>query len=192
MGTKQAAYNGAGDIIGFYDTMDSPAPDDVTVIEITDEEWQAALTTQAHTVKRGKLVAPKPPSAEETLAADQLVLCQDIDGATDQAHAKLGSYSPGRLAEYAQAAAEATAYQDGGYAGKAPPSVACWAKASGLTMAKAADDILAHAAAWEAALGDIRAARLLGKAAVRGATTSAKARNAAAKAIEQIQAAGGG
>jgi hypothetical protein len=188
---KAAAYNVDGGIVAFYDSLASPVPDGVTVIDITDDEWQTCLAEPGWTVQGGALVPPEPLTGDELLAIDQAQLCEQIDAAADTAYATIGG-SPGRIAEHAQTAAEATEYQEAGYAGKAPPSVACWAKASGLTMAKAADDIVAAAERWQAAIADIRAARLLGKAAVRGATTSARAKAAATKAIEQIQAAGAG
>jgi hypothetical protein len=40
MGQKFAAYNPSGAIIAFYDSVDSPAPQSVTAIEITDAQRQ--------------------------------------------------------------------------------------------------------------------------------------------------------
>lgn len=69
-----------------------------------------------------------------------------------------------RAEEYRQAEDEAKAWAAAQYAGNAPPSVASWAVASGLTPQAACDSILAQAAAWRGALQAIRAARLQLKA----------------------------
>jgi hypothetical protein len=70
MAQKFAAYNPAtGAITGFYDEVDSPVPMGAEVIEITDDEWQAALLTPGYTVKRGQLEAPPAPTASEQLSA---------------------------------------------------------------------------------------------------------------------------
>jgi hypothetical protein len=69
MGQKFAAYDSDGAIAAFYDSDDSPVPDDVQdVIEITDEEWYACLSTPGYTVADGALVPPVPPTAAELTA----------------------------------------------------------------------------------------------------------------------------
>lgn len=50
MGQKFAAYDTQGKIIGFYDSVDSPVPEGVLSIEISDDEWQACLDTGLCTV----------------------------------------------------------------------------------------------------------------------------------------------
>jgi hypothetical protein len=62
--------------------------------------------------------------------------------------------------EYRQAEDEARAWAAAGYAGSAPPMVASWAAASGLSARAACDSIIAQAQAWRGALAQIRAARL--------------------------------
>jgi hypothetical protein len=63
-GQKHAAYNHRGEVIGFYDDALSPVPstlpDGVAVIEITDDQWRAAIAACGWTVAKGKLVAPAP------------------------------------------------------------------------------------------------------------------------------------
>ena len=71
MGQKLAAYNVTGNIIGFYDSDDSPAPASVTVLKITDDQWQECLSTPGWTVANGKLVAPEAPSDAQLLAMAQ-------------------------------------------------------------------------------------------------------------------------
>ena len=74
MGQKQAAYDSTGAIVAFYHTIDSPAPQGVTVINITDEQWQMLLGGQS----QGKIMAiqddrpvlldPPPLTADEIKA----------------------------------------------------------------------------------------------------------------------------
>jgi hypothetical protein len=72
MSQKFAAYDAQGNIIAFYDSVDSPVPASVTrVIEITDAQWQECLSTPGHTVVGGALVAPTPPTAAQILATAQ-------------------------------------------------------------------------------------------------------------------------
>lgn len=69
MGQKFAAFNTQGNIVAYYDDVDSPIPAGVTsVIEITDEQWQACISTPGYTVQSGTLVAPTPPTAAQISA----------------------------------------------------------------------------------------------------------------------------
>lgn len=43
MGQKFAAYDANRSIVAFYDSVDSPAPPDTKVVEITDAEWRTAI-----------------------------------------------------------------------------------------------------------------------------------------------------
>ncbi|KWH65044.1 tail fiber assembly protein [Burkholderia anthina] len=65
MGQKLAAYNADGNIVAFYDSVDSPAPDGVDVIEITAEQLDDLMRAQAtgkrFAVKNGAPVAVDPP-----------------------------------------------------------------------------------------------------------------------------------
>ncbi|KVC85471.1 phage tail assembly chaperone [Burkholderia ubonensis] len=47
MGQKLAAYDIAGDIVAFYDTVDSPAPQGTPVIEISNEQWFQLIRAQS-------------------------------------------------------------------------------------------------------------------------------------------------
>ncbi|MBU9246360.1 DUF4376 domain-containing protein [Burkholderia multivorans] len=71
MGQKLAAYDAQGNITAYYDTADSPPPAGVSVIEITDEQWQMCLSAPGYTVEDGALVAPPAPTASELLVAAQ-------------------------------------------------------------------------------------------------------------------------
>lgn len=60
MSQKYAGYNAAGTITGFYDSVASPVPANVTAIEITAAQYAAALASQKYTVSGTPpaLVAP--------------------------------------------------------------------------------------------------------------------------------------
>lgn len=189
MGQKLAAFDSSGNITAYYDTVDSPAPEGVSVIEITDAQWYACISNPGYTVKSGSLVEPIPPTASQQLSALQASLCSQIDATADQVYVAIGGPSPGRLAEYQQASNDAQAFKAAGYPiANVPATVACWVTASGMTPQAAADNIIATATAWFGVLENIRAARLIGKSNVNKATTISGAQSAAASAISQIQA----
>ena len=71
MGQKQASYNASGEIVAFYDTVDSPPPVGVSVIDITDAQWHTCLSQPGWTVVSGVLVAPPAPTAAQLLAQAQ-------------------------------------------------------------------------------------------------------------------------
>lgn len=120
------------------------------------------------------------------LTKDQL--CEAIDAAADTARMKVVG-DPIRVVEYERAASEATAYQASGYSGQVPQTVQSWAEAKGWTPKQATDDILAEAAAFNAALYGLRDIRLKAKEAVRKADDDFAARPLADAAIAQIHAA---
>jgi hypothetical protein len=68
MSQKYAAYDSTGAIIAYYDSIDSPVPQGVTAIEITDEQWQAAISTPGYTISNGAMVAPAMPTAAQVAA----------------------------------------------------------------------------------------------------------------------------
>ncbi|KVN27023.1 phage tail protein [Burkholderia pyrrocinia] len=72
MGQKQAAYDAKGNIVAFYDTVDSPAPASANVVDITDDEWRGLIDGQARgkravldASKRVVLIDPPAPSRED-------------------------------------------------------------------------------------------------------------------------------
>ncbi|KVE97373.1 phage tail protein [Burkholderia vietnamiensis] len=72
MGRKQAAYDANGNIVAFYDTVDSPAPTGTNVLDISDDDWRALIDGQARgqravldASKRVVLVDPPAPSRED-------------------------------------------------------------------------------------------------------------------------------
>lgn len=122
-----------------------------------------------------------------TLAEKKIYLCMQVDAAADSAYAAIGGPSPGRLAEYKQAKADADAFKASSYTGTVPDTIACWAEAKGWTAQQACDDILSTAAGWETALSVIRRQRLIGKASVNATADTASAQAAATQAITTIQ-----
>lgn len=133
----------------------------------------------------GETFATEPP--ETTLFEVKLTLCTQIDATADTAYIAIGGPSPGRLAEYKQAKADADAFKAAGYTGSVPDTIACWAEAKAWTAEQACDDILATATSWEMALSVIRRQRLIGKANVNAASDAAAAQAAADLAISTIQ-----
>ncbi|AVA33027.1 hypothetical protein [Cupriavidus metallidurans] len=72
MGQKFAEFDGNGNITAFYDSVDSPVPSGVSnVIEITEGQWQTAISTPGCTVANGALVVPPPPTSAQFLAQAQ-------------------------------------------------------------------------------------------------------------------------
>ncbi|KVN50177.1 phage tail protein [Burkholderia ubonensis] len=72
MGQKQAAYDVNGNIAAFYDVIDSPAPQAVSVVDISNEQWLDLMNAQSAGKRlivdgSGKPVAldPPPPTRAE-------------------------------------------------------------------------------------------------------------------------------
>lgn len=105
----------------------------------------------------------QPPTPQQLQADALRRIDQDADAIVRDVIGDRGE-------EYRQAEADALAFQAAGFTGPAPASVAVWAQASGMTEQAAAEDVLAQAAAWRAALLAIRQSRLTAKAGVRAGT----------------------
>ena len=127
------------------------------------------------------------PMPQPTLTEVKADLCGQVDASADAAYIAIGGPSPGRLAEYKQAKADADAFKAAGYAGTVPDTIACWSEAKSWTDQQACDDILTTAASWEMALAVIRRQRLIGKANVNAAADAAAAQVAADAAMAIIQ-----
>ncbi|WP_332762491.1 phage tail protein [Pseudomonas koreensis] len=116
-------------------------------------------------------------------------LCAKVDTAADSARATLAG-DPLKAMEYAQAAADAQAYQDAGYPKKEVPlSVAAWV-AKGRTAKQAAEQILAKADQLTDHLLSLRTLRLKAKAQIRAQAGKGKidlARSAADDALVAIR-----
>lgn len=85
MNQKYAAYNAQGAIIAFYDSVDSPPPQGVVVLPITQDEWQQCLDNPGYTVVADALVAPLPPTAAELLASAQAAQLASLQASYDAA-----------------------------------------------------------------------------------------------------------
>ncbi|WP_434708151.1 phage tail protein [Pseudomonas sp. R1-1] len=116
-------------------------------------------------------------------------LCAKVDAAADSARATLAG-DPLKAMEYAQAAADAQAYQDAGYPKKEVPlSVAAWV-VKGRTAKQAAEQILAKADQLTDHLLGLRTLRLKAKAQIRAQAGKGKvdlARSAADDALAAIR-----
>lgn len=123
----------------------------------------------------------------ERLEAERL--CGMIDAAADNVRTVLAG-DPLKAMEYAQAAADAQAYQDAGYPKKnVPLSVAAWV-VKGRTAKQAAEQILAKADQLTDHLLGLRTLRLKAKAQIRADAGKGKidlARSAADDALVAIR-----
>lgn len=121
MGQKQAAFDDTGALVAFYDTEDSPAPEGIQTVDISDEQWTALLDAQTNgkrLVRGGDgmpiAVDPPPPTPDEIkarntnardalLAAAALAIAPlqdavDLDEATDEETALLKQWKQYRVA----------------------------------------------------------------------------------------------
>ena len=84
MGKKYAGFNTAGEIVAFYDSVDSPVPFGAQVIEISEAEWKTCLSTPGYTVHESALVAPAPPTDAQLLAAARAARVSDMSAACSE------------------------------------------------------------------------------------------------------------
>ncbi|KVO34158.1 hypothetical protein [Burkholderia ubonensis] len=89
MGQKSAAYDAQGNITAFYDSIDSPAPQGVSVIGISDEQWRDLINAQSagkrlvvDSAGMPAAVVPPPPTRGEIAAAKRAERDSAL-GATD-------------------------------------------------------------------------------------------------------------
>ena len=117
-------------------------------------------------------------------------LCQSVDTAADAARAAVAGDAL-RAVEYDRARIEAEQFAAANYQGTVPPMVAAWA-INGRTAQQAADNILAEAAQYNAALVQLRTVRLNAKELIRAAMSAGNiehAQDIAAETIASIEAA---
>ncbi|MED7670423.1 phage tail protein [Pseudomonas moraviensis subsp. stanleyae] len=151
----------------------------------------------------GELRLPQPSAAHEwdgqnwVFNADMQIaldlqeaerLCTKVDTTADSARSALAG-DPLKAVEYAQAAADAQAFQDAGYPKKEVPlSVAAWV-VKGRTAKQAAEQILTKAEQLTDHLLTLRTLRLKAKAQIRAQAGKGKidlARGAADEALIAI------
>ncbi len=86
MTQKYAAFDAQGSITAFYDSVDSPVPAGVNVIEITHDQWLACISQQGQWyVADGALAQVPPPTAEQQLAVAQQAQMDVLDAACKEA-----------------------------------------------------------------------------------------------------------
>lgn len=135
-----------------------------------------------------------PAHAERLDQQEAECLCAKVDAAADSARIALAG-DPLKAMEYAQAAADAQAYQDAGYPKKeVPQSVAAWV-VKGRTARQAAEQILGKAHQLTEHLLTLRTLRLKAKAQIRSQSAKGKmdlARSASDEALVVIRELVGG
>ena len=103
MGKKYASFNSSGAVVGYYDSTDSPPPSGADVIEITESQWLAAISSQYPvSVANGGLVIPSGPNLTQAQTAQKSLVTQGYNSATD----------------YVPVTINGTTYQVGNTAGK--------------------------------------------------------------------------
>ena len=84
MGKKYASFNSSGAVVGYYDSTDSPPPSGADVIEITESQWLAAISSQYPvSVANGGLVIPSGPNLTQAQTAQKALITQSYNTATD-------------------------------------------------------------------------------------------------------------
>lgn len=109
MGQKYAAFDAEGQITGFYDSIDSPPPENIETIEITDDEWLMLLTGSGYTIVDGVIVDP-PPVEEIPLAVVKAGLKARIDADAEAERLKYITAGAGQALTYMQKSDEARRY----------------------------------------------------------------------------------
>ncbi|WP_095188882.1 phage tail protein [Pseudomonas sp. Irchel 3E19] len=153
-----------------------------------DGELRPAQPSAAHDWNGEQwVVNPEKVALLEQQEAERL--CARVDAAADSARTQLAG-DPLKAMEYAQAAADAQAYQDAGYPKKEVPlSVAAWV-IKGRTAKQAAEQILGKADQLTNHLLTLRTLRLKAKTQIRTQAAKGKvelARSAADEAIAAIR-----
>jgi hypothetical protein len=79
MGQKYISYDAEGNILAYYDSVDSPVPAGTNnVIPLTLAQWQACITTPGYTAPAGVLTPPADPTDAELLGEAQLAQILEI------------------------------------------------------------------------------------------------------------------
>lgn len=90
MGQKIAAYNSDGLLVAFYDSVDSPPPDGLDSVDISEAQWgeYGAALSAGHELKKGVDGLP--------VAFDQIVVPQ-IPASISPAQARIALHHAGLL-----------------------------------------------------------------------------------------------
>lgn len=135
MGQKSASLDKDGGIICFFDSVDSPAPANSNLFELTDEEWQLCIAVK-HKVENGKLVpvlfVPMSYTPEE--------LAEQINCTIEQIYKRWTRFQ----AEYEFREKAAIAYKESGYVGDGGVWITSFSGPAGIPPKMACDLILSQ------------------------------------------------
>lgn len=150
MGQKYASPDAEGRIVAFYDSVDSPVPEGVLSIEISDEQW-VAYASVPHKYEDGEFIEVGYPLQLDSPAQ----LCARLDSNVAAIYAGWSRFD----AEYALREKAAAAYKAAGYTGDCSVWISAYATAVNVTLTQACDQILAQAEALRVArenVGELR------------------------------------
>ncbi|WP_250435775.1 hypothetical protein [Caballeronia sp. ATUFL_F2_KS9A] len=192
MSQKQAAYDASSNelvkpIIAFYDTVDSPAPDGASVIDITDDEWIFCISNQGtRGVKDGGLADMPPPSNAELLAAAQAAKVAELSAACKATiYAGFSSSALGELFSYPAKDTDQQNLASSVLASLMPGNAADWSTPFWCADASGQWEFRAHTAAQIQRVGQDGKAAIL-DAMARNAQLAAQV--AAAESVDAVNA----
>ncbi|NSX84472.1 hypothetical protein G6L86_02630 [Agrobacterium tumefaciens] len=183
MGQKYAAFDAEGQITGFYDSIDSPPPENLDIIEITDDEWLMLLTGSGYTIVDGAIVDP-PPAEEIPLAVIKIGLKAKIDADAEAERLKYITSGAGQALTYMQKSDEARRYlAEETPTGSDYPLLSAEVGITGGDVRDVALVVSGAYAQWQLIGAQIEAVRLGTKAAIEVATNAADAQAAYGAAV---------
>ncbi|WP_405119234.1 hypothetical protein [Pseudomonas leptonychotis] len=168
-----------------YSTATGAAEQHAELGELPEGLTTTSRPSADHLWSRGAWAFDAAKQAANRLALSAS-LCAAVDTAADAARRAVAG-DPLRAVEYDKAAEQAQAFAAADYLGEVPPMVAAWAIGV-RTAQQAADNILAEAAQYNAALVQLRTVRLNAKELIRNAMIAGNIEQAEDIAAEDIAA----
>ncbi|WP_155272903.1 MULTISPECIES: hypothetical protein [Agrobacterium] len=182
MGQKYAAFDAEGQITGFYDSIDSPPPETLDVLEISHDEWLMLISGFGYTIKDGAIVAP-PPAEEIPLSEIKAKLKARVDALAEAERKRYITPGEGQAMTYQRKVEEAKrAILEEEPTAADYTMLAASLGVDGETVKEVATIVLAMDAAWAVIGAGIEKVRMNAKKAIDGAA-SADAANAIVDAI---------
>lgn len=182
MGQKYVAFDADGQITGYYDSIDSPPPENLTVLEINDDEWRMLISGFGYTIKDGSIVDP-PPAEAIPLSAIKADLKALVDATAETERKRYITPGEGQAMTYQRKVEEAKrAILEEEPSADDYTMLAASLGVDGETVKEIATIVLAMDAAWAVIGSAIEKIRMNTKKAVDEAA-SAEAANAVVAAI---------